>query len=399
MAGLTCAVRLKQLGVDALVVDAAEAVGGKIRTDQHEGFLLDRGFQVLLTAYPETRRLLDYTSLNLVGFHSGALIETPGRISRLGDPLRHPEDLLPTAFANVGTLWDKFSILRLRRRVCGPTLDAVLSRPEVTTEERLRELGFSGEMIERFFRPFLGGIFLETDLTTSSRKFEFVFRMFSEGLAALPAAGMQAIPLQLAARLSPEQIRLGQQVTKVTNSGVELASGEHLSADQVVIATDAWTAAQLLHQEVKTPAATVACVYFAAKTSPVPNRWLVLNGEGSGPINNLTVPSDLHPGYAPSGQSLVSVTVLDPSYLERADLVDCVHGQLLKWYGPQVADWRHLRVFRIPRAVAVQVPPALTPVAKPVRVSPTLVQCGDYCDVVSIEGAVKSGLRAAQEVL
>ncbi len=398
MAGLTCAVKLKELGVHALVLDAADEPGGKIRSDEHEGFLLDRGFQVLLTAYPETRRLLDIKALGLKAFHSGALVRHQGRFTRLGDPTRHPGDLLPTALSSVGTLWDKASILRLRLRVCGPPLDRVLSRPETTTAERLRELGFSRVMIQSFFRPFLGGIFLETELATSSRKFEFVFRMFSQGVAALPSGGMRDIPRQLAARLAPDRVRLGQQVTQLTGSAVHLASGETITARQIVIATDLWTASQLLQREATATAATVVCLYFDAQASPVRGHWLVLNGEGSGPINNLSVPSDLQPAYATAGRSLVSVTVLDPGFLRRGDVERCVRAQLSEWYGPQTHEWRHLRTYRIPYAVTIQAPPALTPVAKPLRVTPSVVQCGDYTGIVSIEGAVQAGTRAAEEV-
>ncbi len=398
MAGLTCAVRLKERGISAVVIDQADDVGGKIRTDEHEGFLLDRGFQVLLTAYPETRALLNLEALQLASFRSGALVRAGAKFERLADPRRHPQDLLATAFSSVASIGDKLAVLRLVLRVCGPSLDQVLSHAETTTQQSLTRPGFSTKMIESFFRPFLGGIFLERELATSSRKFEFVFRMFSNGLAALPQGGMRQIPRQLASRLAPQQLRLGQPVRTIKNASVELASGEAIQANQIVMATDVWSAAKFDQQPVTTPPAEVACLYFAATTSPIPERWLVLNGERAGPINNLSVPSDLQPSYAPPGQSLVSVTVLDRSYLDRDDIVDCVRAQLLEWYGPHVKTWRHLRTYRIPRAVAIQTPPALTPVAKPARVSDALIRCGDYLDIVSIEGAVKSGLRAADEV-
>lgn len=398
MAGLTCAVRLQELGVAALVVEAGDEAGGRIRTDEQDGFLLDRGFQVLLTAYPETRRLLNLDALGLEDFHAGALVRMGGGFTRLGDPLRDWRDLLPTVLSGVGTLQDKLSVLRLRRRVTGPSLERVLARPELTTQERLRELGFSDGMVQRFFRPFLGGIFLETELATSSRKFEFVFRMFSQGTAALPRGGMQEIPRQLAARLSVGQVRFGQRVLKVRDSEIVLESGEIVAARQVVIATDFQIAAQLRGQNSVMPSAKVACLYFAAGRSPNEGRWLVLNGDGTGPINNLCIPSDLQPGYAPTGQSLVSVTVLERDYVGREDLVEQVRAQLVEWYGAEANEWRHLRTYTIPQAVALQAPPALTPVEKPARVNEWLVQCGDYADIVSIEGAVKSGMRAAEEV-
>ena len=86
----------------------------------------------------------------------------------------------------------------------------------------LRKRGFSDALVEGFFRPFLGGVFLDPELQPSSASLDFLFRMFARGDAALPAAGMGAIGAQLAAGLAPGTLRLRAPVARVERFGVVL---------------------------------------------------------------------------------------------------------------------------------------------------------------------------------
>ena len=252
-------------------------------------------------------------------------------------------------------------------------------------------------MLKQFFRPFLGGIFLEPNLVTSSRKFEYVFRMFSQGEAALPALGMQAIPQQMLNRLHSDSVRTASPVSKVDVQRVTLESGEEIAAAAVVLATAPLDAARLRNQHQDARSAAVTCLYYSADRSPVNGAWLVLNGDASGPVNNLCVPTELHRSYAPAGKSLVSVTVLGVSEDEAA-LESEVRKQLTGWYGKEVTEWKHLRTYAIPEAVTLQEPPSLATVKKPVQLSSRLFVCGDYLSITSIEGAISSGIRAADAV-
>ena len=198
VAGLCCARHYRTLVCNALL-ELSDAVGGRVQTDEVDGFLLDRGFQVMLTAYPEAQKMLDYNELNLGEFYSGALVRCNGKFERIADPLRHPFDGLQSVFNGVGTWLDKARVGLLRQRVLRGEWEDLFRQSIQTTEEGLREEGFSRQMIEQFFRPFLGGIFLEGDLKTPISMCHFVLRMFSSGSATLPAAGMGAIPVQLAA--------------------------------------------------------------------------------------------------------------------------------------------------------------------------------------------------------
>jgi phytoene dehydrogenase-like protein len=399
LAGLRCALELQQAGREVLVLEATDGVGGRVRTDEVDGFRLDRGFQVLLTAYPEAQAVLDYDALGLCPFLPGALVRHGGRFHRVSDPWRRPADLVATLRADVGGLADKLRIARLRRDVRECSLAELFERPETTTHHRLEGFGFSDAMVDRFFRPFFGGVLLDRSLQASSRMFDFVFRMMAEGETTLPARGMGRIPEQLAARLKPGTVRTGAKVTWLVEGVAMLESGERVLADSVVLATDGPTSAQLT-SAVRAPGWRGAtCLYFAAPEPPLREPVLVLDGEGRGPVNNLCVPSAVSPQYAPTGQSLVSATVLGTTEGEDAALVEAVRIQLREWFGNAVSGWRHLRTYRIPRALPAQQPPALATPERPVRLSKSLYVCGDHRDNASINGALASGRRAARAVL
>jgi phytoene dehydrogenase-like protein len=399
LAGLACARRLAEAGTDCEVLEASDAVGGRVRTDEVDGFLLDRGFQVLLTAYPEARRVLDYGALGLRAFYPGALVQTGGRFHKLSDPWRHPFDAVSLLFSPVGSFADKARIAALRHHVGVGSWDDLAARPETSTLEALRRAGLSRTVIDRFFRPFLGGVLAGRDLTASSRMFDFVFRAFAHGDVCLPSRGIGAIPAQLRAGLAGDAVRLGAAVERVEDGGVVLAGGEQLAARSVVIATEAGAAARLAGLGTAPGGRGLTCVYFAAERAPQAEPILMLDGDGAGPVNSVAVPSVVAPGYAPPGAALVSASVLGVPPLDDAALEAAVRAQLVRWFGAGVARWRHLRTYRIPFAQPEQAPPALTPWRRDVRVRPGLYVCGDHRDNASINGALESGRRAAEAVL
>jgi phytoene dehydrogenase-like protein len=400
LAGLSCARHLHRHGRSALVIEASDRVGGRVRTDVVDGFTLDRGFQVLLSAYPETQRALDYEALDLHAFHDGALIRLDGQFHRISDPFRHPFSAPGTLLAPVGTLADKLRIARLRAGLMRDTLPELFMREETTTIDALRHRwGFSDRVIDRFFRPFFGGIFFDRELQASSRMFEFVFKMFADGQATLPAAGMEALPRQLVADLPADAVRLETTATAVNGQQVALDDGTVVEAPAIAVATEAPAAQRLIGDVQPTEGRTTTCLYYAAATSPLKEPILVLNGDGTGPINNLCVPSDVAPSYAPAGRALLSVVVVGSP--DRSDdvLEQQVRRQLTEWFGSSVALWDHLRTDRIAYALPEQRPPFLSPPSRPVRRRAGLYVCGDHRRTASLNGALASGREAAEAML
>ena len=268
----------------------------------------------------------------------------------------------------------------------------------MTTEKYLQRAGFSSCMIDVFFRSFYGGIFLERELSTSSRMFEFTFKMFSQGSATLPARGMVEIPRQLSSRLPDGTIRPGARVVEIRAGGITLESGEQIAGDAVVVATDATAAARLMPATASAEPAwrSVTCLYFAADHSPLREAIIVLNGTGSGLVNNVCVPSDVSPDYAPPGQALISVSLLGMP--EPADLEAQVLEELEAWFGSDVRKWRHLRTVRIERALP-ELESGVGLAGPGFRRHAGILICGDHLWSASIEGAIISGLRTADAIL
>ena len=396
LSGLTCALRLQQAGVRTLLLEAADRPGGRIASDRRDGFLLDRGFQVLQTWYPGARRALDYEALDLRPFYPGALVHLDGGVHRVSDIWRRPHRLPEMLVSPIGSLADKLRLLGLRQRALRGRLRDLYERPETTALELLRARGFSPRIIERFFKPFFAGVFFEPELTVSSRTFEFIFRAFALGDTALPARGMEEIPRQLAGRLVPDSIRFGHRVVRVLHAMAILDGGERLRARAIVIATDGGETDRLLGLE-PGPSRGTTCFYFAAPEAPYAGAYLSLDGSGSGPVNSLLCPSNLSPHYAPPHEALVTVncfgTGRDPDALEPE-----VRDQLRGWYGEVVDSWRRIAVYRLPAALPVQAPPVPAP-AGTRRLQDWLWVCGERAAPPSIHWALTSGRRTAEAVL
>ncbi len=398
LAGLSCARALVARGVDVRVLEASDGVGGRVRTDVTDGFLVDRGFQVLFTAYPEVQRQIDIDALACGAFLPGAHVRVDGDGFDVSDPLREPSASLRSALAPVGSLADKLRVLTLRRDVVRPSLEALWRRPSTTALSRLQAWGFSPRMIDAFFRPFLGGIFLSRELDTSSRMLDFVFRMLSLGDIVLPKGGMGAMSAQLAASLPAGCVALRTPVARVDARGV-VADGVRVDAAAVVVATDGPAAARLTDGAIDAPAGRgVTTLSYAAARSPFPRRRLVLHAD-SALLSTSCAPSDVCAGYAPAGQALLSVTVLGVPDVDDDGLDDAVRAALRPQCGTDVDTWRRIAVHRIAHAQPLHTPALLEVPERPVALASGVFVCGDHRDQASINGALASGRRAADAVV
>jgi phytoene dehydrogenase-like protein len=392
LAGLSAARLLRERGRQPHVFEASDGVGGRVRTDEVDGFLLDRGFQVLLTAYPELHEQFDVDALELKAFDPGALVWLRGKGHVVSDPFRRPTTALATATAPVGSLTDKVRIAGLRHRVRRGAPSRLLRGEDVSTGQMLRDTGFSPRMLQRFFVPLIGGIQLDPELTASRRMFDIVFRMLADGDAAVPALGMGRISAQLASHLPAESIHLSAPVTSVDSDGITIGGDKRVRAQAVLVATDG-PAASILTGLPTVKSRSVSCVYFAADTPPTDSKLIVLDGTACGPALNIAVMSNVSRHYAPPGRHLVAAAV--PGVVE-GDLEHEVRDQLTRMFGSQVGSWTHLRTYRIPHGQPDQSPP-FSP-KKAVHLRDNLFVGGDHRDTASIQGALFSGRRCAEAI-
>ncbi len=398
LAGLSCAGVLQANGIPFRLLEAADGLGGRVRTDKQEGYLLDRGFQIVQTAYPELERQLDSRRLRLHRFMPGALVRFKGKFQRFVDPTRSPREIFSLLRSPLGSRRDKMHMPVLKRKVTQGSLSELFDRKETTTLEYLQNEGFSSQFIDHFFRPFFSGVFFESKLDTTSRMFEFVFRILSQGDGALPEEGIGALSQQLARGVSEEFVSLNTRVESVDKEGVRLDSGERISCRAVVLATDAQQASRFLGDSIEVPYVSSLCLSYAADKAPIREPILVLNGEAEGPITNLCVPSQVASSYAPKGKSQVMVTVVEQS--EKGSSVEPeVRDQLREWFGREVDYWRLLRAWPMEKALPDLKPPTNHPERQQVRRGKGLYVCGEYGSLSSFQWAMHSGRKAGEAVV
>ena len=398
IAGLTAAKVLKNAGKKILVIEASDGIGGRVRSDHKNGFILDRGFQVLLTAYPAAKELLDYKRLNLKPFKPGALIMDDQGIWKIGDPSREPRLLLPTLFSPVGNFKDKILLLKLKAKLSLSTIDEIFSKNETTTLAYLIDFGFSEKFMEKFFRPFFTGIFLESKLETSSRMFEFLFKMFGEGSAAVPALGMGMISEQMAENLKVNELALNEHVTELSRNEVKTASGTEYKAKAIIIATTALTIPTSEAKNINVKYKSAVTFYFSSSQKTAVTHRIGLNANANQLINNIAFMDHIAPNYAPKGQSLISVSIKTDLQHEGLDLEIEVRKELMQWY-PESLKWKLLAKYDITYALPDNRSVKNNVSKEDVTLSDNLLICGDHLLNGSINAAMESGKAAANAVL
>ena len=392
MAGLACAMTLQQAGVPFLLFEQDEKVGGRVQTDEFDGYRLDRGFQVLLTAYPEARKFLDYEKLELRKCYPGSRVWYKDKFHQVSDPFRHPLDGVCSVFNPIGSFWDKVKVGMLRLGL----LSTRSMEDTLSTREALAELGYSEAMIDRFWKPFMRGVFLENELSTSVRKFEETFSLFAKGDTVLPRLGIGEIPKQMAKRLPEDSIFLKQEVKKVGECSLVTSDGKEWQGRAVVLATEEPVANRLLR--LKQPNRewnSVDCLYFSLpeKELPCTSPILHLDGSGTGPINNLTFLSTLS-DCAPTGRALASASVIGKKELKIDQVVELANQQLSSWFGARAKKWDFLRAYRIRHAV-----PNCDCVPDLETKKNGVYRCGDYLGLPSIDSAMRSGRLVAESII
>lgn len=399
LSGLAAARELSIHGLDVALLERADDVGGRVRTDHIDGLTLDHGFQLYNPAYPEAARVLDHAALDLRAFTPGVIALTDQGITRLGDPRRRPRWIVDSLSGRTGGVTSKLRFASYAWQTSRAAHTELQARPDMTTEVALLSAGVDPTLLSTVLRPFLSGVFLEDRLDTSRRFLDLVLTSFVRGTPTVPARGMQAIPRQLRDALPDGTVRTGVTVTDVRGGAVSTDQGD-LTADAVVVATDPSTAGRLLPGISVPQARAVTTYYYLADGDPTllteGEPILLVDGRRArGPVINTAVMTHAAPSYATRDRTLVSASVLGITQTSDEELA--VRNHLAQLYGVGTRGWELVGHYPIPYALpAMSVP---LDIRQPTHLSEGLFVAGDHRDTASIQGAMVSGRRTADAVL
>jgi protoporphyrinogen oxidase len=395
ISGLIAAQILENHGYHPTIIEASSSVGGRIKSDSIDGYTLDYGFQVLLTSYPAAKKYLDYDALELQKLLPGATIFKNGKAQTIGDPLRSLSLLIPTLLSSIGTLSDKVKILKLNSLLKKKKIDAIFKTAETSTLKYLQNFGFSNEMISDFFIPFFSGIFLETKLETSSRMFEFVYKMFGDGLAVIPKNGIQAIPNQLKSKLKNTTFKLNSHVKEVKDNSIILQEGNTIKTHLTIIATDASSLISNLKNQ-ETNWKSCDTLYFETTKRTITKPLIGLIADKNMLVNNIFYHTSVATS-ATKNKELLSVTIVKNHQLEEKDLIKKVIEELN--FKCAISNVTFLKRYQIKKAL-----PKLTNLQYEIsstetKLKSTIFLAGDQLLNGSLNAAMISGERAAMGVI
>ena len=397
LSGLTAAYYLENEGFSPIILEAEESIGGRLKTDYHNGYKLDHGFQVYLSDYPEGMKILDYDSLNLHPFKPGAIVVNESGLHRISDPVRMPGSLLSTVFSRLGSFSDKLKILRLKKFLSNKSIDEIFNTSDTDTYTYLKDFGFSQKMISNFFQPFFSGIFLENRLETSSRMFEFVYKMFAEGDATLPEKGISAIPLHMAEKLNKTKINLNHKVKSIDGKTIICEGDRRFEANKILISTPPNNLLKQLIPSINFAGHGVTNIYFSTDKPPTKYNMIMLNACKEKLINNLCIPTNVTESYAPRGKALISISI-NGNIDVNDELLLNIKNEMSQWFGAAANQWEYLRHYNINYALPNNNVCKNTLDLKDLTIKEDIYKTGDYLLNGSINAAMKSG-RLAAEIL
>jgi phytoene dehydrogenase-like protein len=397
LSGLTAACHLEKKGYKVAVFEASGQIGGRCKTEYMDGYVLDKGLHFFQKGYSESKKQLDFRSLRLESIYPGALVHYKNNFHLITNPLRRLSDVLSTAIAPISTLRDKLKMVTLLTQISAFPEKIIFSMPDQDTASFLREKGFSETFINSFFRPFVKAVFYDDSMQVSSRLFCYMLKVFAAEDNALPANGISSIPAQLAAQLRKDTVRLHAKVVSLHEGGVQLADGELIEARKIILALPPHQLEKLLPGYTsKTKFLPISTIYFASNTPPVKQPVILLNGDNTGLVSSVFVPTTVQPSYAPAGRHLIAVTLHDTPELHDEELVDAVLAEMIHWFGVQVNDWVHLKTFHIKHGLPFK--PELSSREYTYSVDNHTFLCGDHLSFGSVDSALRSGRLTADEV-
>jgi len=392
LAGLACAIELQKNKIDFQIFEASDGVGGRVRSDVIDGFILDRGFQLYNPSYAEGKRLLDYQDLDLKQFTPGVAIRDGKRLRLVVDPFRSKDFRFRLLRDLPGNPFSQLGLVRYFLKYLITSDAQIATTKDISAQVSLTKSGIKGALLEKLFRPFLQGVFLESELSTSRKFLDVVLKNFLQGIPSVPAKGMQEISNQLAAKLPKEKISLNTKVLSISGNKLTTSEGE-IEARKIVVATDPTTAISWLKLEPK-KMHSVTTWYFKAdksinsivKAKPI----LFVDAQKTGPLTNAVVITNAAPSYAPNGEVLVSASAISPN--ENADLLS-VKKHLSHLFGVSTDSWQLIKEYKIKEALPAMIPPFSLVSSN--QINNDLFVAGDHRVTSSIQGALLSGTNTA----
>lgn len=394
ISGLIAAKILEEKGYSPVLIEASSSVGGRLKTVDHGGVKIDVGFQVLLDAYPYAKKHLDYEKLALQKFKPGALIFKNGKKYKIGDPFRDITALFPTLFSPLFSFTDKLKILKLNRKLKHKSVEEIFSTKEQPTHQYLQTFGFSQTSINNFFQPFFAGIFLEEELATSSRMFEFVYKMFAQGSATQPVAGIQAIANQLKNQLKHTTIKCNTQVEIVREGSIILQNKETLQSDGTIIAAEVGNLIPNMRNQ-QTEWNSCENLYFECEQKNIPGPFIGLIANKQTLINNIVYVNPFH--TTQKQPILLSVTIIKAHNLEKTELIKQVEKELKEECG--IKNVKFIRDFKIKKALPQLNDLRYDTQPSSTQLMSTVFVAGDQLLNGSLNAAIISGERAAEGLL
>ena len=395
VSGLIAAKVLEENGYFPTLIESSDDVGGRLKTIVKEGYQLDKGFQVLLTAYPQAKKHLNYKELKLQKLISGACVFSKNKLHVIGNPVKNISLLISTLFSDVGIVSDKPKILKLYLYLRFKSIEKIFLSKELKTIDYLKRLGFSKKIINDFFKPFFAGIFLETELSTSSKMFEFVFKMFAQGDVAIPESGIQEIPYQIAKKLTKTNFIFNTEVDKISDGEIILKNKNKIKSDYTIIATEV---KNLIDGHNCSPFKWKSCInfYFETDKKSLKNGLIGLVPGNNTVINNIFFVSGIKSKIT-GPKELLSVTVIDYKSFSNRDLIDRVKYELKKYCGINVI--RLISQFNIPKSLPDLKDISYAKRPSEFQISDSIFLAGDHKLNASLNAAITSGEMSALQLI
>lgn len=373
LAGLNAAIHLQSAGVDVTVIESSDRAGGRVASDVIDGFICDRGFQLINARYPALQELNVISELDFIEAPRVVEVSLGDRRHAIGDPRQVPWTALDKA---TGTIPEKIALLQF-----------ILRKPKAG-ESIGQALRITGTTYDRVLRPFLQGVFLTDPDNVDAIYGHAIIKSFVNGRPGVPRNGVGELPKALVKRLS--NIVYNTRVDRIDQTSVHTNNGS-FTADKILIATDATTATQLLGLAKVPRMAGCITWYHAVSQNPSGSGRLVVDGQKRGPIINTVVMSDISTHYAPAGQQLVSTTT-DLNVTES----DARRHLAIVW-GTSTHNWQFIAKYEIPAALPIQ--NVGRSLSQSIKISDHHYVAGDHRTVPSQQGALFSGRLAAQLIL